>query len=122
MDKFLRKILQPSFEKLPGFSATDPSVFNAGNTELSLAQRKAVCNFGKERGIKKFEGDPKERCQYQECRKLLSVSNRYIYCRSCRKCYLEDLIERNPNQNPAEALAKLRRDQKSRKQTKRKRA
>lgn len=118
----LKQISKRPFFKPGRKFCNDPSVVNAGNTKLTPNQRIFIVNFGKEREIKKFEGSPGERCQYEKCHIPLSDSNHYIYCRSCRRRYLEDLIERNPNQNPVEALEKLRRDRQPRKQISRKRA
>lgn len=124
MDKFLREILQPHFERFPGFLSNDPSVVNSGNAKLSPAQRFLASHFneGEGGGRKLFQGGPQKRCRYRGCRALLSVSNRYIYCRACLNRYSEDFVENNPLLNLTHALGKLRRDRKPRKQARRKRA
>lgn len=114
MDALKRISRRPALK--PGRKlSNDPSVVNAGNIKLTPNQRITIAGFEKERGIERFEGDPRERCQYQECRKLLSISNRYIYCRPCRRRCLEDFIKRHPDQSATEALEKLRRDRRPRK-------
>lgn len=118
----LKQISERPLLQLGRKFCNDFSVVNRGNIKLTPQQRIYIVNFGKEHGVKRFEGDPRERCQYEKCHTPLSVSDRYVYCRRHLKGVQDDFVKQSPEESPTKFLETLRRDQKPKKQIRRKRA